>query len=71
MKRGASIRTDFQRAFASVSSALEDAHKSEHDNNDYDGDDETEDTAHDCSLQDLREDASTRHAIHNIAEGLA
>ena len=45
---------------------LEDAHKLEHDHNDYDGDNQTENTAHSRSLQDVSDDASTQRAMHNI-----
>ncbi len=45
---------------------LEDAHKLEHDQNDYDGDNQSENTAHSRSPQDVSDDASTQRAMHNF-----
>ena len=45
---------------------LKDPHNPEHDHNDYDGDNQTENTAHSRSLQDVSDDASTQRAMHNI-----
>ena len=46
---------------------LEDAHKPEHNYNDDDGDNQTEDTAHIRSLQDVSDEAnSDRSTVHKF-----
>ena len=54
-----------KRGCGTVYSDLEDAHKPEHDHNYYDGDNQTEDTAHGRSLQDVSDDVA-HNAQHEV-----
>ena len=53
-----------KRESGTLYSDLEDAHKPEHEHNDYDGDNQTDDTAHGRFLQDVSDDIA-----HNEVRG--